>query len=156
MQTSLTEELQRSLQTVDQLVKFLTDEKTKGNKAIDEILFSNHPMFEAVRTVTRNKYRLYFTNLSEFNVWLESARNFTPVAEDSLESREFLEWVREISSKSKKEVQVLYVKRDLFETDGQLKRIGPTEWDDSWVRTERKEISSSISSFADFSDDIPF
>lgn len=155
-QASLTEELQRSLQTVDQLVKFLTDEKTKGNKAIDEILFSNHPIFEAVRVVTRNKYRLYFANLNEFNVWLETARNFTPVPEVDWDGREFREWVKDVSSKGKKEIQVLFVKKDLFDADGQLKQIGPTEWDDAWVRVERREISSPTPAFSDFDDDIPF
>jgi hypothetical protein len=152
-QTTLTEELQRSLQTVDQLVKFLTDEKTKGNQAIEEILFSNHPMFEAVRSVTRNKYRLYFSNRSEFNQWLDAARNFTPVEEDLWDSPDFAEWYRDLESKGKKEHELLFVKADLFDAEGRLRPVSSSEWNESWVRKERRETKSLP---PDDFDDIPF
>jgi hypothetical protein len=152
IQTSLTHELQRSLQTVDQLVKFLTDEKTKGGTAVQEILFSNHPLFESVRGLTRTKYRVYFTNLIEFNSWLDASRGFTPIEETEWDDPGFMEWVRDISGKNKKEIELLWVKKELFLEDGQLKPLSPASWKDDWVRIERRETSK----ISNFDEDIPF
>jgi hypothetical protein len=154
-QTSLTQELQRSLQTVDQLVKFLTDEKTKGDTAIQEILFSNHPIFDAVKEVTRNQYRLYFSNLSEFEEWLDAARGFQGVAEFEWDNSNYMEWTRFGKSigNSRREIQTLKVKKDLFDEEGRLKPLSPTNWDESWVSLERRELPSPND--VDL-DDIPF
>ena len=153
MQTSLTEELQRSLQTVDQLVKFLTEEKTKGSQAIDEILFSNHPMFEAMRALIRNKYRIYFTNLSEFNQWLDAARSYTPVEEKHWDAPDYREWMKEIRDKGKSELEIIFVKKDLFDEEGNLIPIRPSDWKDEWLRKERRENPFDPTNGPD---DIPF
>ncbi|TAJ77681.1 MAG: DUF4062 domain-containing protein [Gallionellaceae bacterium] len=152
VKTSLTQELQRSLQTVDQLVKFLTDEKTKGNTAVEEILFSNHPIFDAIKTLINNKYRVYFTNLKELNDWLEYAKAYSAIPADEWDDHEYMEWVRDVSGKTKKEIQILSIKKNLFTTDGQLKPISPASWNDSWAKIERRELSKSNS----IDDDIPF
>lgn len=152
-QTTLTEELQRSLQTVDQLVKFLTEEKTKGDQgAVNEILFSNHPIFEAVRKITRTKYRVYFTTLTEFNQWLKASRSYKPVDEAAWDTDEFSEWHRDIDG-SENEFDLLFVKKDLFDSDGRLRLISPVDWQESWVRIERRSSPPSVD---DISDDIPF
>ena len=137
-QTSLTEELQRSLQTVDQLVKFLTQEKTKGSAEVSELLLSNHPIFEAVRNTVKNKYRLYFTNLEEFNRWADAARGFSPVKESDWDSPYYREWVRDYETKDKKEIELLFIKNDLFDQNGQLRLVGASEWQEDWVRIERR------------------
>lgn len=153
-QASLTEELQRSLQTVDQLVKFLTEEKTKGSQAVEEILFSNHPIFEVVRSLTRTSYRIYFTNLTEFNQWASASRNFSPVEEHLWDGPEFMEWVRELPAKgARKEQQILFIHKNLFDSEGHLKPVRPSDWDENWVRLEKREMAPETN---DFPDDIPF
>ncbi len=152
-QTTLIQELQRSLLTVDQLVKFLTEENTKGNTAIQEILFSNHPLFDAIKTLTRTRYRLYFSNLNEFNAWLDSARSFSPVPASNWDDSGYMEWVREVGVKGKKELQLLFVKGDLFAEDGQLKPLSPANWNDAWARVENREQSKPL---PDLPEDIPF
>ena len=139
-QSNLIEELQRSLQTVDKLVQFLKLENQKGADAINEIIFSNHPIFKAIQDATRNKYRLYFANLGELNAWADAARNFIPVPEDKWDTPEYREWVRNYPSKEKDEMQILFVRKDLFADDGSLKPISAGQWRDDWVRTERRKI----------------
>lgn len=153
-QTVLIEELQRSLQTVGQLVQFLTEEKGKGEKVVQEILFANHPIFEAVRRVTNNPYRLYFTNLTEFNQWLNAARSFRRVAEFEADLPDYLEWRRVYSSKVRNEIQTLYVRENLFAKDGTLVPIAPASWRDEWIRLERSEPPKVT--FPDMDDEIPF
>lgn len=153
VQTSLIHELQRSLQTVDQLVKFLTESKTKGDAAVQEILFSNHPVFEAVKAVTKNRYRIYFTNLEEFKIWLSSAKSFQEIPDEFWDDPAYMEWTRELGTKTKPEMQILWVKKDLFDTDGKLKALSQASWNEEWVRSERRQITKQAS---DSFDDIPF
>lgn len=158
-QTSLIQELQRNLQTVDQLVKFLTEEKSKGDKAIQEILFSNHPIFDSIRTATRNKYRIYFTNINELDEWLDAARSFERVTdEDLVTDPDFFEWSRTYPNQNAKETQILWVYKELFDENGNLISYTQSEWKDSWVKLERKELKNlkKPSTFDDFDDDIPF
>src|SRR5438067_1704743 len=95
-------ELQRSLQTVGQLVQFLIDEKGKGDKAVQEILFANHPLFEALNSVLNNRYRIYFTSVDELDAWLASAKYF---GRETFEfDPEFYEWSRPTNAARKPEI----------------------------------------------------
>ncbi|MFM0199768.1 DUF4062 domain-containing protein [Paraburkholderia fungorum] len=148
-QTTVTQELQRSLQTVDQLVKFLTEEKIKGDKAVQEILFRDHPLFQALQDVLYNKYRIYFTNIEELDAWLKNGKVFERVP-DFLENHDnFFEWTRTLTIRGNEQVTVLYIFKSLFHEDGSLKAMSPAKWDASWVRTEDKKADEK-------SNDIPF
>lgn len=156
-QTSLIQELQRNLQTVDQLVKFLTEEKTKGDQAIQEILFSNHPIFESLKAATKNKYRVYFRTLNELNEWLDASRSFTQIDDDLNSESDYFEWSRLYPSKTKKQIQTLMVKKSLFDVNGNLISIINADWDEAWVKIDLRDVSTtSTSSFDEFDDDIPF
>lgn len=61
----LIEELKDTAKTLKQLVTYLTNEKEKGSEAIREILFSNHPIFTAVKKSLNTNIRVYFTNSEE-------------------------------------------------------------------------------------------
>ena len=152
-QSALVDELQRSLHTVGQLVKFLVEEKGKGAQAVQEILFANHPVFDALRKATNNSYRLYFTNLNELEEWLKGARGFEEMPFS--ESDDYYEWVRTSTGSTKQESQTLYVKKTLFSDDGSVSPMTAAAWDDQWIRLERKETLKRPS-FDDLGDDIPF
>lgn len=156
-QTTLIQELQRNLQTVDQLVKFLTEEKTKGNQAIQEILFRDHPIFDHLKNETKNKYRIYFTTLNELHEWLNGARNFEMLDEDFESSKDYYEWSKIYETKNLKQVHTLMVKKSLFDQNGNLIAMRPAEWDENNLLLKRKDIKPVKSNgFDDFDDDIPF
>lgn len=152
-QTALVEELQRSLQTVGQLVKFLVEEKGKGAQAVQEILFANHPAFDALRKVTNNSYRLYFSNIRELDEWLKGARGFEEMP--FTDTDDYYEWVRTSTGSTKQETQTLYVKKTLFSEDGSVFPMTAAAWDDQWIRLERREMAKRPS-FEDLGDDLPF
>ena len=154
-QASVLEELQRSLQTVDKIVQFLREENDRGSAVLNEIIFSNHPLFAALRAATRTRYRLYFTNLSELNTWAESARNFTEVSEENWDNPDYREWVRDYPTKDKKEIQILFIKKDLFDVDGNLRPLSTGQWHDDWLRIERRDVEDQPIQVPDI-DDIPF
>lgn len=152
-QTVMVEELQRSLQTVGQLVQFLKEEKGKGQAAIEEILFSNHPVFDSLNAALKNPYRIYFTNYRELDRWLSTAKLYESVEDFMEDFAEFYEWRRIVSIRGKDETRVLYVSKSLFSDDGKLKVLSQANWDDSYVRIEyhtmtRPKIQTD--------DDIPF
>ncbi|WP_343637803.1 DUF4062 domain-containing protein [Roseateles sp.] len=150
---TLIDELQRSLQTVGQLVQFLTEEKGKGDKAINEILFASHPIFEDLRKKLRNKYRIYFSNVAEMKEWLEAAKSF----EEELFSMEteYYEFVKEYPVRNRVEIQTLLISRQLFEDDGRLIPRAPGDWNDQLVQV-RRETKKSDNSATNIEDEIPF
>lgn len=153
-QAALVDELQRSLQTVGQLVQFLVDEKGKGDKAVQEILFANHPLFEALLSALRNRYRIYFTTLTELNDWLSVAKTFK---KDEFEvDPDYYEWFREIKFTTKPEIQTLYVSKKLFAEDGRLLPMLPASWNSDWVKLEKVAKKTAPAAKPTDDDDIPF
>lgn len=156
-QTLLIEELQRSLDTVGQLVKFLSEQNNSNKNAVDEILFSNHPVFDAIRKTLNNRYRLYFSNFKELSEWIEIARSFElSKTSDIPFGDDYYEWHKSLTLKDKKEFLTFKLHKSLFAEDGQLKPMSPTAWRDEYISFERKDIAKKASTFDDFEDDIPF
>lgn len=163
-QTALLEELQRNLQTVGQLVEFLTDEKGKGDSAIGQILFANHPLFSALKEATRNPYRLYFATLSEMEEWLKVARGLNRIPEEMQDEPEVYEWFRNYKAQGgKEEIHYLYVHKQVFTDAGDVKPMTPAAWNDKFVRYERivptpklRSAPMSKTGFDNLDDDIPY
>lgn len=163
-QTALLEELQRNLQTVGQLVEFLTDQKGKGDAAVAQILFANHPLFAALKEATRNPYRLYFATLSEMDEWLKAARGFQRVPQEMQDEPGVYEWVRTYKPQgSKEEIHNLHINKEVFTEAGDIKPMTPAAWNEKFVRYERtvhtprpRPASKSKTGFDDMDDDIPF
>ena len=163
-QTALIEELQRSLQTVGQLVEFLINEKGKGDLSIQQILFANHPLFSALRDVTRNPYRLYFTTMSELEVWLKAARNLNRIDLEDQDDPQVYEWLRIYKMPvGKEETHILYIHKNVFSEEGDIRPMTPAAWKEEYVRYVRlqpqpkpKPPTKSKAGFDDMDDDIPF
>lgn len=153
-QATLVDELQRSLQTVNQLVQFLVDEKGKGDKAVQEILFANHPLFESLYSILRNRYRIYFTTLIEFNEWLLVAKSFRK--DDFEVDPDFHEWTREVGVPTRREIQTLYVSKKLFAEDGRLLPMLPASWNSDWVKLEKIAKKALPAEKPIDDDEIPF
>ncbi|WP_434513740.1 DUF4062 domain-containing protein [Dechloromonas sp. ARDL1] len=64
-EVNLIENLNTTAKTLKQLVEYLAAEKARGNKAIEEILFSNHPAFDDIRKKTKIAHRVIFQNVNE-------------------------------------------------------------------------------------------
>lgn len=164
-QTALLEELQRNLKTVEQLVEFLTDQKGKGDEAVSQILFANHPLFASLKELTRNPYRLYFATLAELEEWLKSARGMTRLDEFEQDDPDVYEWSREYKpALGKLEKHFLYIHKDVFTEAGDIKPMTPATWNEKYLRYERilpapkprPAPVKSTTGFDDIDDDIPF
>lgn len=135
----LIEELRDSCKTLKQLVTYLANEKEKGNDAINEILFANHPVFNAIKATLNSKMRIYFTNLEELhNVMSTFGFQFDDIP---FEMDEY-EW----QYKSK----TITVASKIFTKEGKLIPIDISEWDDSYVNVRVHQPKFALD------DDLPF
>lgn len=57
----LLDDLKNTAKTLNQLVEFLTKERSTGDQAIRDILLSNHPIFEDIRIKIGVPHRIFFS-----------------------------------------------------------------------------------------------
>lgn len=151
-QRRLFEELKASIATVGELAKYLSAKSDQGQDFINGILMADHPIFVTIRKAINNRYRIFFTDLSELDQWVSAARALKPVPESDWDNPEFREWFKR--EKDKSGVVYLYVLRirnDLFDTNGRLKPMAHENWSDDFVMYTKEKANSDPDE-----DDIPF
>ena len=131
------EEMKLMTGTLEQLVKFLTEERRDKDDAIQQILLANHPVFHRFQQLTKTTYRVFFTNDEELNQWLRS-RRWTPIPRDSYDEGSYREWMERESSR--------YIKltEPIFDDDGRLKVYTEDSWKDSWLQVANPEAEEGL------------
>ena len=135
----LIEELKDTAKTLKQLVNYLTNEKSKGDEAIREILFSNHPVFNAIKKALNTNLRVYFTNEEELSALLNAFGYNLDIFENTDKNFEIWE---------NKDGKVIKISNLLFSEDRKLIPMDVNDWDKSMVQTWLKHI--------ELEDDLPF
>lgn len=141
-EVDIIESLRATAATLNHLVTFLTEERSKGDQAIRDILLSTHPAFSAVKEAARIPYRVIFYTRAELDALL-SARSFAHDDDFSVEGHD--DWD---NAKAGLGVRVA---KEIFEDDGRLKVFTPDEWQGEWVRSYPLQNAR-----ASDDDDIPF
>lgn len=143
------DELKTALTTVDQLVRYLSESQQKGNDAIESILSVNHPIFNQLKNLLKNKYRIYFSNLLELNEWLSAARSLKPVTEEGWDDVDYREWVKnEINDDGTKLQRLLKINTAVFDDKNRLKPYTVDDWDIGWVKYEQSVVTTEADSDA--------
>jgi len=143
--------IESTSKTLNQLVNFLTEERKDRDTAIQDILLSNHPAMEAVRTLLNVNYRVYFISKDELSEWL-SARGYKPSELDFLfgdDDPYYLYYHTE-----RKKEYTLKVSKEIFNEDGKLKVFTKDEWKDEYIILNSKEAEAK--KVVDEEDDLPF
>lgn len=113
--------------TLQQLVKFLTEERKNKDEAIKNILLANHPAFRRFAEITRTKYRVFFSNKAELDEWLD-ARSYKKLGRRKKNGRgSYAEWINRKTGKS------IALMKDIFDDDGKLKPYTEEDWDKAWI-----------------------
>lgn len=144
-QISLLDDMRASIKTLGELVIYLTEQRNQGNAAVEEIILSNHPIFNHLRKLLDVKYRVYFTNINELSDWVK-ARSFRQVEEEGWDDSNFMEWINKKDDPTN--WKLLKVKVSLFDEQKRLKPMNPSNWDEKCV--------SIVNLPQKFDDDIPF
>ncbi|NWC00821.1 DUF4062 domain-containing protein [Pseudomonas gingeri] len=131
-------EIKSTAKTLNQLVSFLVEERKNGDQAFKEILLTNHPAFNAIKTLLNIPYRVFFSNFSELSELLV-ARSFLVVAENAWDGEDFAEWLNTTTTPGK----LIKVRNSIFDTDGKLKILTPDQWKNSLITiSEHTDVST--------------
>ncbi|MBD2839208.1 DUF4062 domain-containing protein [Pseudomonas sp. JM0905a] len=139
------DEIRTTAKTLNQLVSFLVEERKNGDQAFKEILLSNHPAFNEIKSLINIPYRIFFSNINELDELLK-ARSFNPVDEENWDTKDYMEWLNSKISPG----QLLKIHTSVFDEERKLKIIAPDQWSANLV------LISDWSPTDDFDDDIPF
>lgn len=124
-EVNIVEGLKATASTLNHLVTFLTEERSKGDLAIRDILLSTHPAFPAVKNAAKIPYRVIFYTFDELDALL-SARSFK--RDDIFAMSEDCDDWDNI-----KAGYGIRVSKHIFDEDRKLKIFTPDEWNSEWV-----------------------
>lgn len=150
-QRRLFEELKSSITTVGELAKFLSEKTTQDQDVIAQVLLTDHPIFAALRKAVNNKYRIFFSDLSELDQWAAGARALKPVDEEFWDDIDYREWIkRERDSNGVEFRYLLKIYVGLFDESKRLKPMSKAAWKDEYISYQKDKIQD------DDEDNIPF
>ena len=121
------EEMKSVAGTLEQLVRFLTEERRDKDDAIRQILLANHPVFHRFQQLTKTAYRVFFTDEEELNQWLR-ARRWKPIAKKSYDDGSYREWFYTEGGK------YIRLMEAIFDDHGKLKAYTEERWQDDWLQ----------------------
>lgn len=143
-EVSLIRNLEKTAQTLNKLVNFLSDENKGQAEEINKILMINHPLTETLRTKLDIPYNFYIEGFTDMKKLLE-ARGYKEIEADFFDNDDFMsEWVKTANRKK----HILKVADNLFDEDKKLKFIKRTDWQDEFVVLSETEEPQD--------DDLPF
>jgi hypothetical protein len=145
IEINLIQGIQNTANTLNQLISFLTEEKKGKDVAIQDILLSNHPAMDRLKTLMGVKYRVYFLNRSELNEWLK-ARSYARLDKKDWDNPNEEEWLLKRNNKQ----YIIKVSSSLFDAKGNLLVLSQSDWNDDLIKLEISDIAEPQS------DDLPF
>jgi hypothetical protein len=151
-EVQIVKDLQENMQTLNQLITYLTEEKQNSDVAIREILRANHPIFGQLRKVLAIPYRVFFTTRAEFSQWLKS-RQFVPIKREEWDDPGQEEWIKDEPGNKYK---LLTVAATVFGEKGDLVIYTAQQWHADWITLieyQRPE-EPAVAPITD--DDVPF
>lgn len=152
-EVNLIKGLETTSNTLNQLVKFLTKDSTEKDNAINEILMSNHPALDEIRTKLGIQHRVYFTTYKELDDLLK-ARGFKA----ELFTSEFTSDNEPIVDEennywtytSRNIIYTLKVSNEIFNEENKLKIYRKEDWKEEFIILDTVEIQN------DEPEDLPF
>jgi hypothetical protein len=144
-EVSIINNLEKTAQTLNKLVNYLSDENKDQTEEINRILTINHPLVETLRNYLDVPYNFYIEGLEDLNQLL-IARGFKkdePLPWDD-EAPEFISWDKDTRRKSLN----LRISNQIFDEEGRLKFIKKTDWLDNYTEMNEEEKQED--------DDLPF
>lgn len=140
---SLIRNLEKTAQTLNKLVNFLSDENKGQTEEINRILMINHPLVESLRTKLSIPYNFYIEGFSDMKQLLD-ARGYKEIEADPWETEDNVSvWIKTINRKK----FYINISDTLFDEDKKLKFLKRTDWNDDLLTFNEVEENS---------DDLPF
>lgn len=129
-EVSLIRNLEKTAQTLNKLVNFLSEENKGQTEEINKILMINHPLVESLGTMLEIPYNFYIENFSDLKQLL-IARGYKENEPDYLLDEE--DFVSEWRKLNNKKEYILKISDSIFDEERKLKFIKRTEWNEDYV-----------------------
>ena len=141
---SLITNLEKTAQTLNKLVNYLSDENKGQAEEINRILTINHPLVETLRVNLDIPYNFYIEGTEDLNQLL-IARGFKRDEPAPWEDEgDFLIW----NKNTRRKIITIKISRALFDEEGRLKFVKKTDWNSASVTLNEEDKSED--------DDLPF
>lgn len=141
---SIISNLEKTAQTLNKLVNYLSEENKGQTEEINRILTINHTLVETLGVLLNIPYNFYIEGLTDLNELL-NARGFKKdEIQDILEMEDYYNWNKD----SKRKIITLKISKYLFDDDERLKFVKKSDWKDNYVNYEEKDKPED--------DDLPF
>lgn len=143
-EVSLIQNLEKTAQTLNKLVNFLSDENKDKDGEINKILMINHPFTEDLKTTLDIPYNFYIEGFEDLVDLLKARsykRQINKIEKD-------LEIYYEFIKRQKGKIYTLLINEDIFDNDKKLKFIKRTDWNNEYIDHYVEE--------EDDDDDLPF
>lgn len=144
---SLIKNLEKTAQTLNKLVNFLSEENKDQTEEINRILTVNHLLVENLKIRLEIPYNFYIEGLSDMTE-LFKARGFSYHNDNPFEAETADFYL--YSKKTKNKRIKIKVSHELFDSEGKLKFIKRTDWKDSFLQYDEEDIQEPIE------EDLPF
>jgi hypothetical protein len=128
-------ELKAVTKSLESILQALSEQVTSQAEPIQEILFSIHPAFEAIRSAVGINHRVYFTEKSELTSLLRAygyEEQYDPFIEEGEDH------VIEYQRDSKTAISIVNVVSTIFDAEEKLRIISPNNWKDTYIESEKK------------------
>lgn len=135
-EVSLIRNLEKTAQTLNKLVNFLSDENKGQAEEINKILMINHPLTETLRTKLDIPYNFYIEGFTDMKKLLE-ARGFKENENNAIfdDDLQISTWSKSANRKK----YTIEISNSLFDEDKKLKFIKRTDWKDDYVIMHESE-----------------
>lgn len=141
-EVSLINNLEKTAQTLNKLVTFLSEENKGKEDEINKILMMNHPLVNSIRGKLKIEYNFYIEALADLTKLL-IARGYHDTSNLPWLQSDVDGYYEFDNANARKRIRL---HDSLFDSDGKLKYIKAIDWNDSWVILEDISIG----------DDLPF
>lgn len=143
MQESLViKDIENTAKTLKELIDYLKEDSKGKKEEINSIIRLSHPIVSKLKELLGIDYNFYIEGLRDLGALLR-ARGYRS-NEDTID--EYC-WIRHSKKKSVTTIDMLYVKKDIFDQDN-IKYIKPADWEDTNLRLESSQEMEL--------DDLPF
>jgi len=126
---SIISNLEKTAQTLNKLVNYLSEENKGQTEEINRILTINHTLVETLRTLLSIPYNFYIEGVTDMNGLLEARGFKKDELSDAFEVDEYYNWEKDTKRKS----VIIKISKSLFDEDGRLKFIKKSDWKDDYV-----------------------
>jgi hypothetical protein len=141
-EVSLIKGLEKTANTLNKLVNYLSDENKDQTDEINKILMINHPLVEELKAKLDVTYNFYFEGIDDVKQ-LVRARGYIFSEELPFgEIEPFYEWEKSANRKK----YILKISKEVFDEDDRLKFIRKSDWKNEYVShiIEEKEEDEDL------------